>query len=62
MTKRLTANSTDPLASDVHGVNPQNLVEKILRSRILDSEYWKLHCFALSAETLVDRGVELDAV
>jgi pre-mRNA-splicing factor 38A len=42
------ANKTDPFAKSVHGMNPQNLVEKIIRSRIYDSQYWKEHCFALT--------------
>ena len=52
-------NTTDPDAVSVHGTNPQNLVEKILRMRIYDHRYWKEHCFALSAETLVDKAIEL---
>ena len=48
-------NTTDPDAASIHGTNPQNLVEKILRMRIYDHRYWKEHCFALSAETLVDK-------
>ncbi|CAE7858806.1 Prp38 [Symbiodinium sp. KB8] len=40
----------------------QNLVEHILRTRIYDSFYWKAHCFALSAETLLEKAVELKFV
>eukprot|EP00013_Stygamoeba_regulata_P013538 CAMPEP_0177676034 /NCGR_PEP_ID=MMETSP0447-20121125/27548_1 /TAXON_ID=0 /ORGANISM="Stygamoeba regulata, Strain BSH-02190019" /LENGTH=407 /DNA_ID=CAMNT_0019184519 /DNA_START=51 /DNA_END=1274 /DNA_ORIENTATION=- len=54
------ANRTDVQARNVHGMNPQFLVEEILRMRIWDSLYWKEHCFALNAETLVDKAVELD--
>ncbi len=46
----------------MHGTNPQLLIEKILRERIYESLYWKTKCFALSAETLIDRGVELKAL
>ena len=54
------ANRTDPLARSVHGTNPQNLVEKITRSKIYGSLYWKEQCFALTAETIIDKAVELD--
>lgn len=54
------ANRTDPLAKQVHGSNPQFLIEKILRLRIYENRYWKEHCFGLTAETLVDRAVMLD--
>jgi pre-mRNA-splicing factor 38A len=56
------ANSTDPLARSVHGTNPQNLIEKILRTRIYANQYWKEHCFALTAETVLDKAVELEYV
>ena len=53
------ANTTDPMAKSVHGTNSQNMVEKILRLRIYDSLFWKEHCFALTAESLVDKSIEL---
>lgn len=53
------ANRTDPLARSIHGTNPQNLVEKILRMKIYNSTYWKERCFGLTAETLVDEAVSL---
>jgi hypothetical protein len=56
------ANRTDPDAGSIHGTNPQYLIEKILRSRIYESRYWKEQCFGLTAETLIDRAVQLDAV
>mmetsp|Transcript_3176 Transcript_3176/g.11485 ORF Transcript_3176/g.11485 Transcript_3176/m.11485 type:complete len:220 (+) Transcript_3176:171-830(+) len=56
------ANRTDPLSRHVHGTDPQNLIEKILRTRIYESRYWKEHCFALTAETLVDKAMDLDAI
>ena len=40
----------------------QNLVEKILRSKIYNTMYWKEHCFALTAEALVDKAVDLNFV
>jgi PRP38 family len=56
------ANRTDPEAASVHGTNPQNLVEKIIRSKIYNSMYWKEHCFALNAETVIDKCMDLKAV
>lgn len=53
------ANRTVKDAKCVHGTNPQYLVEKIIRSRIYDSKYWKEECFALTAELLVDKAMEL---
>ena len=54
------ANRTDPLARSVHGTNPQNMVEKIVRSRIYACTYWKEHCFGLTAESIVDKAMDLD--
>ncbi|RKP10117.1 Pre-mRNA-splicing factor 38, partial [Thamnocephalis sphaerospora] len=56
------ANRTVDEAISVHGTNPQFLVEKILRTRIYESIYWKEHCFALNAETLIDKAVELQYI
>lgn len=42
------ANRTVKDAHSIHGTNPQYLVEKIIRTRIYDSRYWKEECFALS--------------
>ena len=44
------------------GLFAQNLVEKILRSKIYQSMYWKEHCFGLTAESLVDKAVGLNYV
>lgn len=52
------ANRTEPGAVTVHGTNPQNLVEKILRDRIYSSRFWKEHCFGLNAETLVAKAID----
>ena len=54
------ANATDPVAATVHGTNPQFLVHNILRQRIYECAWWKEHCFALSAETLVDKAMQLE--
>jgi len=56
------ANRTVKDANTVKGTNPQYLVEKIIRSRIYDSKYWKENCFALTAELLVDKAMELKYV
>ncbi|KAG8327346.1 pre-mRNA-splicing factor 38A [Homalodisca vitripennis] len=53
------ANRTVKDAKSVKGTNPQYLIEKIIRSRIYDSKYWKEECFALSAELVVDKAMEL---
>ncbi len=42
------ANRTVKDANTVKGTNPQYLVEKIIRTRVYDSRYWKEECFALS--------------
>ncbi|XP_021298389.1 pre-mRNA-splicing factor 38 [Herrania umbratica] len=56
------ANRTDPAATSIRGTNPQNLVEKIVRSKIYQNTYWKEQCFGLTAETLVDKAMELDHI
>ena len=53
------ANATDAGALSVHGVNPQHLIEKIMRNRIYESTYWKEQCFGLTTETLVDKAIDL---
>jgi len=53
------ANRTVKDAHSIHGTNPQYLIEKIIRTRIYDSKYWKEECFALSAELLVDKAMNL---
>ncbi|XP_065225773.1 pre-mRNA-splicing factor 38 [Planococcus citri] len=53
------ANRTVKDAKSIRGTNPQYLVEKIIRTRIYDSKYWKEECFALSAELLVDKAMGL---
>ena len=44
------ANRTVKDAKSIKGTNPQYLIEKIIRSRIYDSKYWKEQCFALTGE------------
>ncbi|KAI8998913.1 PRP38 family-domain-containing protein [Trametes punicea] len=56
------ANTTVRGAVAIHGQNPQYLVESVIRNRIYESHYWKEHCFALTAETLIDKAIELKAI
>ncbi|CAH2058602.1 unnamed protein product [Thlaspi arvense] len=58
----IMANRTDPLAKNIRGTNPQNLVEKIVRTKIYQHTFWKEQCFGLTAETLVDKAMELDHI
>ena len=44
------ANRTVTDAKTVKGTNPQYLIEKIVRTRIYESKYWKEQCFALSGK------------
>ena len=55
------SNKTVNGAKTVHGSDPQLLVEKITRERIYSSLYWKEKCFGLTAETLLDRALELSS-
>ncbi|OWK58111.1 Pre-mRNA-splicing factor 38A [Lonchura striata] len=40
----------------------KGLVEKIIRTRIYESKYWKEECFGLTAELVVDKAMELKCV
>ncbi|KAJ7070353.1 PRP38 family-domain-containing protein, partial [Mycena belliarum] len=53
------ANTTVTGAQSIHGQNPQFLVETVIRNRIWESTYWKEHCFALTAESLIDKAIEV---
>mmetsp|Transcript_44541 Transcript_44541/g.71582 ORF Transcript_44541/g.71582 Transcript_44541/m.71582 type:complete len:330 (+) Transcript_44541:99-1088(+) len=55
-------NTTVSDAESIRGTNPQFLIEKITRMKIYDDMYWKEHCFALNAEGIVDKAVELKYV
>lgn len=44
----MSANATHVEARDVHGTDPQFLIEKITRQKIYDSYYWKSDCFGLN--------------
>lgn len=56
------SNRTVKGAHQVHGQDPQLLVEKIIRERIYDCLYWKEECFGLNAETILDKAVDLEYV
>ncbi|ETW85618.1 hypothetical protein HETIRDRAFT_379633 [Heterobasidion irregulare TC 32-1] len=56
------ANTTVRGAQAIHGQNPQFLVETVIRNRIYESSFWKEHCFALTAETLIDKSLELRCI
>lgn len=53
------ANRTDKNAKLVHGTNPQYLIEKIIRTRIYESRYWKEECFGLSAADVLEKATQL---
>lgn len=53
------ANRTVKDAHSIKGTNPQYLVEKIIRTRIYECKYWKEECFALTAELMVDKAMDL---
>jgi pre-mRNA-splicing factor 38A len=53
------ANKTAKEAVAVRGINPQFIIDKIIRTRIYDSIYWKEECFALTAERVVDKAMAL---
>lgn len=55
------ANRTDKEAYSIHGTNPQNLVEYIIRQKVYQTTYWKESCFALTAETVIEKAVDLKA-
>ncbi|KAL1947527.1 hypothetical protein VTO73DRAFT_13251 [Trametes versicolor] len=56
------ANTTVRGATAIHGQNPQYLVESVIRNRIYESVFWKEHCFALTAETIIDKTIELKSI
>ncbi|OSX65007.1 hypothetical protein POSPLADRAFT_1087984, partial [Postia placenta MAD-698-R-SB12] len=56
------ANTTVRGAQAIHGQNPQFLVETVIRNRIYESPFWKEHCFALTAESLIDKAIDLKAI
>jgi pre-mRNA-splicing factor 38A len=56
------ANQTDPLANQLSGLDPQNLLEYITRQKIYDSRYWKETCFGLSAADVLEKATEIESM
>lgn len=56
------ANRTDKEANAIHGKDPQNLIDYIVRQKVYDTLYWKEHCFGLNPETLIEKAIALDHV
>jgi pre-mRNA-splicing factor 38A len=54
--------STNGLGFRSMSTDPQSLLSTIVRDRILESRYWKERCFALTAETILDRAKDIDAI
>ncbi|KAK2961491.1 putative Pre-mRNA-splicing factor 38A [Blattamonas nauphoetae] len=52
-------NRVDTKARQIHGRNPQFLIEDITRKKIQGCLYWKEQCFALDAASIIDRAVDL---
>lgn len=52
------ANRTANYAGTVHGTNPQYLIEKIIRTRIHESKYWKEHCTLLNSALVLEKAVD----
>lgn len=50
------ANRTDPLAAQLSGQDPQNLIEYITRQKIYDSRYWKETCFGLTVADVLEKA------
>ena len=60
---RLTmANVTDPLAANLHGTDPQNLLEYIVRQKIYETRYWKEECFGLTAADVLEKAAQLKCI
>ncbi|KAG0283668.1 hypothetical protein BGZ96_011947 [Linnemannia gamsii] len=55
-------NKTVRDAIQVHGTNPQFLIEKILRTRIYESTYWKESCFGLTESSIIEKAYELTSI
>uniref|UniRef100_A0AC35TQU6 Pre-mRNA-splicing factor 38 n=1 Tax=Rhabditophanes sp. KR3021 TaxID=114890 RepID=A0AC35TQU6_9BILA len=46
----------------IRGTRSTFLIEKIIRTRIIESIFYKEECFGLSAETMIDKGASLKFV
>lgn len=56
------SNNTDRNALRSRGTDPQTLVPHIVRDKIYTCRYWKEECFALNAESLIDKAKSLTCV
>ncbi|GAA5873169.1 hypothetical protein JCM16303_006959 [Sporobolomyces ruberrimus] len=56
------ANTTRAGALSIHGTNPQYLVPTVIRQRVYDTLYWKEHCFALDAASIIDQSVSINHI
>lgn len=54
------SNRTVRDAKWIHGVNPQYLIEKIVRLRVYDSLYWKQECFGLTLANVAEKAMEIN--
>ncbi|KAG0251995.1 hypothetical protein BG011_007273 [Mortierella polycephala] len=52
-------NKTVRDAIQIRGTDPQFLIEKILRTRIYESTYWKESCFGLTESSIIEKAYEL---
>ena len=57
-----SANRTAFTAQDVHGTNPQFLIDKIVRLKVYQCSYYNEKCFALTAESIIDEATELQSI
>jgi pre-mRNA-splicing factor 38A len=56
------ANRTDRGALRSHGADPQALIPHIVRDKIYNCRYWKEDCFALTAESIIDKTKALTCI
>lgn len=46
----------------VHGVNPVMLIEKIIREKIQDTGYYKMHCYKIDLLKYIEKAAEVQLV
>lgn len=56
------SNQIDRIAKHVHGTDPQFLIDTIIRNKIYNTLYWKLNCFGLNVESLIDECFKLQYI
>ncbi len=56
------SNRTYKNAMRSHGTDPQTLVPHIVRDKIYTCRYWKEECFALNAESIIDKAKSLTCI